>query len=359
MHRGILKTELLSFGIRIPMDRASRKGGAGPAEGGTVLFENSCAMVPLASDYVKRSPYSLQETGSSSILVKDGEEICPIAFVPTPNFYGSSTETGVSYKQIALLHGKDCLASTVYQDCIYWNTPARCAFCGIRLSLDSGQTVKEKTGDQLAEVAAQAQTLDGVTHITLTTGTVNNADKGIVKLAACASAIKKRTALPIHVQFEPPTTLNMLEVLVESGVDTVGIHIESFDREVRARITPAKEAIGEDRFVETWKRAVELFGRNQVSTFVIAGLGEKPLLDYRGKRPGGENRGLSFCGAVAPDSRQRSHQHYTAGPEQFNRYLPNSSSALKKHNLSAQASKAGCVLCGACSALPEFEHDEK
>jgi biotin synthase-related radical SAM superfamily protein len=31
------------------------------------------------------------------------------------------------------------------------------------------------------------------------------------------------------------------------------------------------------------------------------------------------------------------------------------SSLLKKHELSWEKSKAGCVRCGACSALPDFE----
>ena len=98
MHSGILKTELQSFGLRIPSNRRGRKGGAGPAEGGTVLFGNACAMVPLHSDYVKRSPYVVKESGTNALLLKGSEEVCNIASVLTPKFYACTTEDGTPSK---------------------------------------------------------------------------------------------------------------------------------------------------------------------------------------------------------------------------------------------------------------------
>ncbi len=359
MQNGILKAELQSFGIQIPAGTTARQGGAGPAEGGTVLLDNLCAMVPMQSEYVKNSPFSVRESSRGSILLKNGEEICNIAFVPTPQFYSYATEDGIPFKQIALLHGKDCLASTIYQDCIYWNSHLRCAFCGIRLSLESGQTCREKTGEELADVAAKAKELDNVTHITLTTGTINATDKGILKLAACATAIRKRTSLPIHVQFEPPSDLDMLELLVEGGVDSVGINIESFDGEVRARVTPAKERIGLERFVRTWQRAVALFGRNQVSTFIIIGLGEKPSTVIEGSVMAAKLGVYPFIVPLRPIPGSAMEAVSPPEPTGLVDTYRSVAEALHKYHLSAQASKAGCVRCGACSALPEFERYEQ
>ena len=94
-------------------------------------------------------------------------------------------------------------------------------------------------------------------------------------MVPCASAIKEATGLPIHAQFCPPSNMEGLYELKAAGVDTVGIHIESFDFETLSRVAPVKAAMGLERFEKAWKMAVEIFGPNQVSSFLIVGLGEK------------------------------------------------------------------------------------
>ena len=49
----------------------------------------------------------------------------------------------------------------------------------------------------------------------------------------------------------------------ERGVDTVGIHVESFDQEVLERIAPAKGRTGVEGYFRCWERAVEVFGPGQ------------------------------------------------------------------------------------------------
>ncbi|OFV67850.1 MAG: protein, radical SAM [Candidatus Syntrophoarchaeum caldarius] len=49
------------------------------------------------------------------------------------------------------------------------------------------------------------------------------------------------------------------------------MHIESFDVRVLKQVAPAKARIGVNRFIETWKRSVEIFGENQVESFIIDG----------------------------------------------------------------------------------------
>lgn len=357
MHLGIIKTELQSWGVRTAFPTAGRKGGAGPAEGGTLLLDGCCAMVPITSDYVRQSPYCIEHGDASYVLLKKGKKVSAVAFPPAPKFYGLKTADGLDYKKIALLHGTNCLGSTVYQDCIYWDSPSQCKFCGIRLSLDAGLTVKEKTAEQLAEVAEAAEAADGISHVTLTTGTVNGTDKGIQMLARCSATIKQRTGLPVHVQFEPPSDLALLDILVENGVDTVGVHIESFDPVILAVIAPAKKSIGQKRFMETWQQAVRLFGRNQVSSFIIAGLGEDPSSIIAGSELLAEMGVYPFVVPLRPIPGSSLGLSRPPAPEGLIDLYRAVARSLKKHRLSARSSNAGCVRCGACSALPEFEDE--
>jgi biotin synthase-related radical SAM superfamily protein len=153
--------------------------------------------------------------------------------------------------------------------------------------------------------------------------------------------------------------LAALELLVESGVDTVGIHIESFDPVARARVTPAKERIGLERFEQAWQHAVELFGRNQVSTFVIVGLGEDLSTVIEGSKRVAAMGVYPFVVPLRPIPGSAMTAISPPVPSDLVSIYRSVAADLRKHELTTKASKAGCVRCGACSALPEFENDEE
>ena len=138
-------TEIQSLGVRISGNTLQRTGGAGPAEAGSLVIGGFAVSVPTGSSYVTHSPYSLKTHKNSVVLYKYGTEILPVETVPRPGFYDEATTDGTPCQKIALLHGTDCLATSVLQTCAYWNTRNRCRFCGIELSLNSRNTVMRKT----------------------------------------------------------------------------------------------------------------------------------------------------------------------------------------------------------------------
>src|SRR5262249_40123121 len=156
-----------------------------------------------------------------------------------PRYYELETADGIPYWKIALLH-LDSVASTVVQTCSYWDTPDQCGFCGIEVSLAAGRTIVRKTPEQLAEVAVAAKELDGAVDATLTTGSSTAPARGALYVARCGRAIKEAAGLPVEAQFEPPRNLDVLTEVRDLGVDSVGIHIESFDPQVLARVAPGK-----------------------------------------------------------------------------------------------------------------------
>jgi radical SAM protein (TIGR04043 family)/putative N-acetyltransferase (TIGR04045 family) len=350
-----LITELQSFGLRVQGQLLRRRGGAGPAEGGTFLIDGIPVSFPISSEYVFRSPYVLREEEGQSLIFKNETAVCPVHFIERPRFYDHSTEEGIPYPKIALLHGKDCLATTVIQTCTYWCSKERCQFCGIELSHQGGQTLRGKTPDQLSEVALKAKELDSIQHILLTTGTVQPPGKEISYLVPCASAVKKATGLPIHVQFCPPSNMEGLYELKDAGVDTVGIHIESFDLETLSKVAPAKAAMGLERYEKVWKMAVEIFGPNQVSSFLIVGLGEDKDSIIRGSKFLADLGVYPFVLPLRPIPGSLMENVLPPDPEEMKRIYEEVACILKKKGLSASQSLAGCVRCGACSALHAFE----
>jgi radical SAM protein (TIGR04043 family)/putative N-acetyltransferase (TIGR04045 family) len=350
-----LITELQSFGLRVQGQLSPRKGGAGPAEGKAFLIEGIPVNLPIGSEYVSKSPYVLREEEDQHLIFKDEKAVCPVHLIERPRFYDHSTEEGIPYTKIALLHGKDCLATSVIQTCTYWHSKERCRFCGIELSHRSGQTIKIKTPDQLSEVSRKAKELDSIQHIVLTTGTVQPPGKEISYLIPCAAAIKKATGLPIHAQFCPPSNMDGLRELKDAGVDTVGIHIESFDFETLSQIAPAKAAMGFERYKKAWKMAVEIFGPNQVSSFLIVGLGEKRDSIIWGSKFLADLGVYPFVVPLRPIPGSIMENVLPPDPEEMKHIYEEVACILKRKGLSASRSLAGCVRCGACSALHTFE----
>jgi putative N-acetyltransferase (TIGR04045 family) len=189
----------------------------------------------------------------------------------------------------------------------------------------------------------------------LTSGTADIRDREIDYMARCTAAIKASVQLPIHVQFLPPADLGKINQLKTAGVDTVGIHIESFDDDVLRLMAPAKARIGLDKYEAAWKEAVSVFGPNQVSSFLIAGLGESPdsitwgsefLADlgvYPFIVPLRPIPGTPLQDAIPPEPGVMSHIYQSAA------------NILRRKGLTSRDSLAGCVRCGACSALPLYE----
>jgi radical SAM protein (TIGR04043 family)/putative N-acetyltransferase (TIGR04045 family) len=350
-----LVTELQSLGLILEESFLKRKGGAGPAEGGTIVVAGRAISVPTGSPYVGRSPYDLKNIAGVFWICKKATPLVPVETVPPPGFYRHRTAEGIPFQKIALLHGRDCLATTVLQTCDHWQSHRQCRFCGLEVSLRNQSTLPSKTPEQLAEVARKAKELDGIRQVVLTTGAASSPGDEILQLSRCAAAIKQATGLPIHAQCLPPVPLGGLNSLREAGVDTIGLHIESFDREILARMAPAKAAIGHSTYERAWKEAVELFGPNQVSSFLIVGLGEAQDSIIQGSERLADLGVFPFVVPLRPIPGSAMEEALPPDPGIMTEIYEKVAEILSRKGLSSKKSLAGCVRCGACSALPFYE----
>ena len=343
---------LQSQGARIGDHKIVRRGGAGPADAVAYVIDGHPIMVPTLSLSAQNSSYLFIPENGMLRLIKDGKTLCRARPVPRPHFYDGITADGIPYIKIARLHGQDCLASTVVQECVHYNSPkTRCRFCAIGASLDHGSTTHTKTPVQLAEVASAAKQLDGVTHVTLTTGTRTSPDGGALYLAECAAAIRDAAGLPVAIQCEPLRDKSLYARLKSMGVTDVGLHIESFDPDVRRRMTPGKAEISLEEYFDAFAEAVAVFGHNKVSTYVILGLGEDEALTLDGCARAAR---LGIYPLVVPLRPLLDSCLAKAKPvpsDYLDRMYRAVGTILKENGLSAEASTAGCVRCKACSLL--------
>ena len=357
---GALLAELQSLGIAANDDRGGRRGGAGPSDHRAVSLGDTTVMVPLRQ--VGRSPFRLRVLGADTgrmQLLRDDQPVADVELPATPRFYALATADGIPYQKIALLHARKVLASTVMQSCVRYNDgPNACQFCAIGTSLKDGRTLARKTPAQLAEVAEAAVRLDGVEQLVLTTGTPATPDRGAAHLAACAAAVKAAVpSLPIQVQCEPPDDFAWFGRLKEAGADALGMHLEAVEPEVRARVMPGKAELSLDHYLRAFAAAVEVFGRGQVSTYLIAGLGDRPASLVEMARRLVALGVYPFLVPFVPLADTPMANHPTPDADTMRSLYTDVAAAVRAAGLGAAQMKAGCAKCGACSALSSYEEN--
>jgi radical SAM protein (TIGR04043 family) len=358
-----LINELQSYGVRLVDPKAgadSRRGGAGPSDHKAITIDGVTIMAPVHTAPAFESPYLVEKPdafGRSRILRGD-VAIAEASFPSQPKFYALKTQDGIPYSKIAVLHGRDVLATTVLQTCIrYQSRTKTCQFCAIGQSLAAGRTVERKTPAQLAEVAKAAVELDGVKHMVMTTGTPPGADRGASILAESAAAVKAAVALPIQVQCEPPDDDAWFGRMKVAGADALGMHLEAVTEPVRRRIMPGKAQVSVERYFQAFKAAVPVFGRGQVSSYILAGLGDTREEILSACRQMIAIGVYPFVVPFTPISGTPLESHPTPSAAFMNGLLGPLAQMLIAGGLKSTEVKAGCAKCGACSALSTFERD--
>lgn len=332
----------------------SRSGGAGPSDHKAVTLGGQTVMVPILNHASALSPYAaeVRAGGRSADLFRAGDLVAEIGFPRQPEFYRLSTTDGIPYWKIATLHGSDVLATTVLQTCMrYGHRETACQFCAIGQSLAARSTIAEKTPAQLAEVASAAVRLDDVKHAVLTTGTPRTADRGAAILAECARAIKAAVPLAVQAQCEPPADFAWFDRLHAAGVDSLGLHLEAVTERVRQRIMPGKAEVPLSLYLEAFAYAADVFGRGQVSTYILAGLGDtrEEILQMCERLVG---LGVyPFVVPFVPIAGTALEDHAPPEPVFLRHLLDDVAEMLKRHDLRSADIKAGCGRCGACSTL--------
>ncbi len=363
------KTELLCKGVNlddrfietyrsegIPFEEG-RKGGAGPLGGQYFEFDDNKTIVnvPLWHNS-KETNFVLknEKDGYFEIFDKSKNSIfANLKLVPYPNYYNRSTTDGILMKKIALVHGIECLATTIYQRCCYWENGSKCQFCGIELSLARGDTIEEKTSKQLIEVINAAKSERKFKHLLLTTGTTSSIDKGALKYTDMVKEIKKEFPdIPIHIQIEAVENLKYIDMLKEAGTDTIGIHIEILDDSIRKVICPGKSRTSYEVYEKNWIHALEIFGKNQVDSFILTGFGESTE-EFSNKLEKIVKLGvIPFITPVRPIP-QSKFKVPICNPLMLLTIFEHTVKLMKKFNVNPLKNKAGCVRCGACSAITE------
>ena len=343
-----LKAELLCYGIKSKRIYHGRKGGAGPAGGRFLVMPDGDVLnIPMIGEFVSDSPFELKKHDGGWMLYRGRKPLLKAPLLPQPKFYNKKTSDGIPMKQIAKLHGKDCLATTLLSRCWRWRQGKRCKFCAIEVYEEDKPIIK-KTGKQLTEVAVAAMREGIAGHMTITIGTTPEPGRGATLLADAVRAIKNTVDIPVEVHLEPPADLRYLDLLKESGVDTVGMHIETFDEGTREEVCPGKVEVSQEEYIKAWSHAVNIFGKAQVNSFLVVGLGESDKTVLDGVRTLAKLGVMAYVVPLRPIPGTPLSHWKPPEPRRLLRIYLGMGKIFAKYDISPQQVKSGCARCRAC-----------
>ncbi|RSN72802.1 MAG: hypothetical protein DSO07_08945 [Thermoproteota archaeon] len=337
------KIELITLGVRTSIP-PRRRGGGGPIGGIGFAVNGSIVSAPTKQWYVKESPYEIVEREGKFILLREDERIGYVE-IPKAEYY-KHTIKGVSAGFIVALDGINALVTSVSRRCVHVDSGKKCIFCAIEKNVTEPFILDKNPGD-IVEAVKVAYEEDRTRHLTLTTGTTNLIDKGALKISEVARKVKEEVDIKIHAQVEAVNE-KYLEVLYSSGVDTIGIHIETFDEKIRGTVVPGKPSIEE--YLKCWREAVKLFGEWKVSSWIVIGLGEREESVVDGFKRTAEEGVIPYVAPFRPppdDLVTRPDLKYIMRIYERLRDL------RSEYDVKIEKCDAGCPKCTGCSAILE------
>jgi biotin synthase-related radical SAM superfamily protein len=120
-------------------------------------------------------------------------------------------------------------------------------------------------------------------------------------------------------------------------------------------VAPGKAATGIDGYYRAWERAVEVFGRGRVSTYVILGMGEDRALTEEGCRRAIEMGVYPFVVPLRPVPGTLMADARPPAPDYVASIYRAVSAMLADAGFDHADAGAGCARCQACSGLSAWE----
>jgi radical SAM protein (TIGR04043 family) len=118
---------------------------------------------------------------------------------------------------------------------------------------------------------------------------------------------------------------------------------------------PGKSGVPLSRYMDAFKAAVAVFGRGQVSTYILAGLGDTAEAILAISRELIDLGVYPFVVPFVPISGTPLEDHPAPSPEFMKSVLQPLGSMLAAAEMRSADIKAGCGKCGACSSLSSYE----
>jgi len=242
-----------------------------------------------------------------------------------------------------LCHCPEQAYITLSEKCVY-----NCQFC----SLPKQQGGIKSTA-KVQQMVAEAYATGELKAISLTSGVAVSPEKEVERMASIVKQLARKYDLPIGVSVYP--TKDSSEELYSAGACEVKYNVETMDPELFRRFCPH---LALHEVLDSLENAVNIFGRNRVSSNLIIGLGENDETIRKGI--------MHLTGrCIIPILRPRPISSYSFRDDPGNVNRPDASRLLRlggilkdmldRQSLCVDKSRTMCLLCTGCDLTPHID----
>lgn len=320
-----IKADLLSIGtidVEASLLPPSRTSTAGPGMGlQSIFFKSGGLRVRL--EVSPQSSLKMVRKNGHVVIVRDHQEMVD----------GDIEEV--------VAHCPGQVYITISERCIY-----NCQFCSVPKSQG-----KIKTKGEILAIVEKARKDGKLKVIALTSGIAISPEDEINRVIEIVKALVLYK-VPIGVAVHPAK--NCSQRLKEAGVTEVKYSVETMDPEIFDRVCKGRKGHTLEFILKSLREAVEVFGRNRVSSNIIIGLGETDEC----VRQGVEN--LAKMGvipvlrpiSITPLRKEELMTAVRPSPERLLKLTKMTREILERNGLSVKESQTMCLACTGCDLSP-------
>lgn len=255
---------------------------------------------------------------------------------------------------VVVLNGNDVIASgmlerplchcpeqayiTLSEKCIF-----DCQFCPVPKL--QGEV---KTNEKVKQMVAEAYATGELKAISLTSGVSVSPEKEVRRAADIIKQLSHEYGLPIGVSVYP--TKDSSEELYSAGACEVKYNVETMDPKLFCRFCPD---LSLPSVLEALDNAVNIFGRNRVSSNFIVGLGESDETVRKGIERLTGRCIIPILRPISPNPlRNNAGDINRPNDERLLRLGNMLRDMLDRHSLCVDKSRTMCLLCTGCDLTP-------
>jgi biotin synthase-related radical SAM superfamily protein len=320
-----IKADLLSIGtvdVEASLLPPPRTSTAGPGMGLQSIFFTSGGL-RVRLEVTPDSPLKMVRKNGHVVILRDHREMVE----------GDIEEV--------VAHCPGQVYITISERCIY-----NCQFCSVPKTQG-----KIKTREEILAIVEEARRKGQLQVIALTSGIATSPEEEIDRVIEIVTALAPYR-VPIGVAVHPAEGCSRR--LKDAGVSEVKYSVETMDPAIFEGMCRGRKGHSLDFILESLREAVEVFGRNHVSSNIIIGLGETDECVRQGVEFLAQMGVIPVLRpiSISPLRREELKTAVRPSPERLLNLTRMTREILRKYDLSAHESKTMCLACTGCDLTP-------
>lgn len=350
-----LKAELLCNGLRLDDSlkpngyRANKR--ASLSEGRCFNLYHNGRKIPVNvavhEDFAKKSAFEYNHEKKQ--ITRDGLPVIEAHIIEDPDWLMDPLPDGTLLADMFQLHASNAIATSLVNYCHFKEDGNGCKYC----ALDSAGGVTQKDPAQIAAAVNHLESKGlNFLELNLNAGTLPGVDRSAELYIDVVSEVRKISNIPIAAQICPPEDSVYIDRLKDAGLTTISFNLEIFNENNRREICPGKSKVTVNHYLESLKYATAVFGRGQVSSWLISGLEPKETT-IAGINAVAATGAIPFVTVFRPLMGTELGGKLPPAVEDVMEIFRALGQAIRHNGLNPGESACGCVNCGCCSALFE------